>query len=634
MNAKTAAFRNRPSIPPAVVAAAVALTVSLGAVADAQASDYVCKSPIEGTDAVHERFDDYYDCVEPVVDEWLKQHPTEVQRLQRHYELWEFSRDHDLRDSDAAGRFVAENPVDFTERDVELSNGQIEADAPDTAGTAPGVDGAFQRFFVDRAAARMFLTTDTEGLVSFDASERYDFEFEGAVGEAGATDFYVIDEKTAVVEEPNSAGNARDLVVLDISDRSQPQEVRRLHSVLPELEGTSVSIRSVPDRPPTFDEYRAIRQGHFRVSDCGNPPSVTTYHNQHCRPDGDCFLVERHSEPTDNAICERAENRAQITHRRAAPRQRPQPREQVIGRGGRASPDGAAPQPRPEPQRQAEPQLDLHDDGGAVDMLGGEAAPAAEPVAEAEEVEESTPESVEGGDGGAGSLSQMMVHDSLLFVLTADEGEETGWLSTFDISDPRQPQPMHMIGLDNGPEAVQAHEELLLVAGRDALLVASVAVDDGPRLLGERRQRCPVNFDPVVMEGSTAYRTVIIEDRRTRCTSRLEVIDLKKPHEPQLKTTERIQRPRGLAVLGDRLFVADEPEGVRMYDITERSAPKHRHTWQMPGVKDLVISDFDLYAMTPDQVSAFYVAPLFEKGVDPARAADDITGQPAVVRGD
>ena len=628
MIARVTAHRIRPTLSPSALALIAAVVVSITTLADAEASDYICQLPIEGTEAVQESFGEYYECVEPEVDKWLAQHPREVERLRFHYELWEFSRDHDLRDRDAAREFVEAHPVDFSERDVELTAEQIEAQTPQVETQPAGIDGMFQRFFIDRSAARMFLTTDSEGLVSLDISQRYDFDVEGAVGEAGAEDFYVIDDETAVVEEPSDAGHARDLVVLDISDRSDPREIHRLHGVLPNMDETNVSVRSLPDRPPTFEEYRAIREGHFRIRDCGQPPSVTSYHNQHCRPDGTCYLLERHRTPLSGATCERATNRQRLTHRRAAPRTpRQQRRHGRIGRGATGS---AAPSPQPE---STTAEMDTADDAGPVEFFGDVDTGSADRVEAAERVE-SADAMPEGGAGGAGSLSQMMVHDSMLFVLSADHDEETGWLSTFDISDPREPTPMHLIGLDNGPEALQAHEELLLVAGRDALLVASVADREGPRLLGERRQRCPVNFDPVVMEGSTAYRTVIIDNPRTRCRSRLEVIDLKKPYAPRLRTTESINRPRGLAVLGDRLFVADERTGVRLFDITDRTDPEQVHTWRIPGVKDLVISDFDLYALTSDKISTLYVGSLFERGVSLKSSAADVQVHPTVVRGD
>ena len=390
------------------------------------------------------------------------------------------------------------------------------------------------------------------------------------------------------------------MVVLDISDRSDPQEIRRLPGVLPTVSRPALTGSKIPDRPPTFDEYRAIRRGKLYFSQCGHPPTVSTHAGQHCRPDGSCYRQVQQSEPTEEGSCERGTVQAG--------------RPGGMGRAGRT-----APRPRPRAQRAAPAPTEMGaaemEDVMAVDEMGAGAP---------------QPDAPRGGEGGAGSLSQMMVHESTLFVLSADENLDRGWLSSFDISDPTHPRLSHVIGLDNGPEALQIHDNLLLIAGRDALVTASVASSDGPRLLGERRQNCPVNFDPVVVEGSIAYRTIIVDQRRSRCRSRLEVIDLSQPHRPNLRTAEAIDRPRSLVVLGDRLFVADERRGVRVFDLTDPVAPSHTTTWQLPGVKDLVISDFDLYAMTPDKIETFYIAPLY--GSYPSEDDSAIYGQPTIAR--
>lgn len=626
-----ASLRRKPRI--GVVAATLLLAgaVWLVGISDAEASNYVCKKPIAGTESVHVAFDDHYRCVEPITDEWLASHPAAVEQLEEQYQLWRMGRTHDLRDRADAAQFIEEHPIDFTRRRISLSNGDAQSLAPTFSGEPVVVDGMFQRFFVDRAAARMFLTTDDAGLVSVDMSERFDFEVEGEIDVAGGEDFFVIDEDTAVVEEPNDAGNARDLVVLDISDRESPREIRRLRGALPEVGNSQMNPSRIPDRPPTFAEYRAIRQGHFRPRECGASPSVGTYFNQHCRPDGQCFLLERHRSPDSDAVCEREAIRRHITGSRAAPTTPRRPRSRTRGRAG---------EPRPRPSRSAQPMLDS-DDAASVGTLGLSGSGRSADVAEMAEAEAApAPEAPasdsapEGGDGGAGSLSQMMVIDSTLFVLTADAGEDIGWLASFDIGNARRPVPKQIVGLDNGPEALQGHDELLLVAGRDALISASAAAGDGARLLGERRQRCPVNYDPVVMEGSVAYRTIIVDNPRNRCNSRLEVIDLEQPHNPQVLTTKDIDRPRGLAVLDDRLFVADERRGVRVFDISAPARPKIADTWELSGVKDLVLSDFDLYALTDDEVSVYHVAPLFIDRIGMREALSRVDEQPVVVRGD
>jgi hypothetical protein len=239
----------------------------------------------------------------------------------------------------------------------------------------------------------------------------------------------------------------------------------------------------------------------------------------------------------------------------------------------------------------------------------------------------------QGGSGGAGSLSQMMVYGETLYVLSGAHGQSQGWLTSFDLTRPRQPRVRHVVRLDNGPEALQRHDSLLLVAGRDAVVTASLGDASRPRLLGEFRQHCPVNYDPIVVQGTVGYRTIIVEGRRINCTSRLEVIDLSQPHQPVLRTTHPLSRPRGLAVLGERLFVADEDTGVTLFDIADPVSPVQVGTWRLSGVKDLVMSDFDLYALTGEDLFTFYMGPLYQRGADARTSWHKIEGHKTVMRG-
>ncbi|MFW5966808.1 MAG: hypothetical protein ACOCV2_04775, partial [Persicimonas sp.] len=135
-----------------------------------------------------------------------------------------------------------------------------------------------------------------------------------------------------------------------------------------------------------------------------------------------------------------------------------------------------------------------------------------------------------------------------------------------------------------------------------------------------------------VVEGSVAYRTIIVDQPRSRCNSRLEVIDLSQPHDPDVRTTRDLKRPRGLATHGKRLFVADEKRGVRVFDTTDPVSPEEVDTWDLDGVKDLVIDGFDMYAMTSDEIQTFYIGRLFENGADAKEAAGQIEGVKTVVR--
>jgi hypothetical protein len=559
--------------------------------ASALANGFLCEIEESSPPAsVEAAFEEYYQCVVPLLSRWDREHTEEMETLDVLYRTWQVSRGHDLRGAQSAARWVRKHPTDFSDRSVQLTSAQVLAGAPTTSAEPAFVAGTFQRLFVDRGSDQLFLTSDEEGLVSLDISERYAFEVLGTSSQ-GATDFFIVDGTTAFLEETEIDQNG-DLVVLDISDPSNPREVSRMRGVLPKVPR---SLHLTHGEGPSFTTYRLLHEGRLISAECGQPPTVSTHPNLHCRLDGSCYRRELR-DSADEGVC------GQALARELPRPTRPRATTRSVGRsatGGAGVASSAAPPAQINSQR------------------GAEAADMAMP---------------EGGAGGAGSLSQMMVHGSSLYILRAAGGVANGFLLSFDISEPRSPRLAHVLDLDNGPEALQRHDNLLLVAGRDALSTVSIADAGAPRLLGEYRQNCPVNYDPVVVQGSMAYRTIIVDQWGSMCSSRLEVIDLSQPHQPVVRSTTNIDRPRGLAVLGERLFVANENRGVEVFDITDPTRPVNAGTLALDGVKDLVLSGFDLFAMTGEEVKIFYVAPLYEEDHRLARALQELFGITAVTR--
>lgn len=610
--------RSRTHSPRATRASAwfaLLATLMLSGVAYGQSTRYTCLQPESPSDELLAAFRTFHTCTSEALEDWLDEHPAETAQLEELYQAWMAGREHDLRDRPEAAQWTQRHSTNFARRDVSLTGAQVTQHLPAHHGPPVSVEGILQRIFVDRDAQRLFLTTSTEGLLSISTARRWDFQLEGSMERASGSDFFIIDGQWAYLEEEGVQGGGRDLIVLDISNPSRPREVRRLTGVLPSLGGTAHFDSSMAKRPPTFDEYVALREGRMTTAACSALPRLSAHPNVHCSPDGRC-----HRRVTQS------ERRGLDCVAEPAPVVRPMP--------GR--PVGPGPVPRRGAVMMDEPMAVGSGMGAPRPSVAqrsmAESAPApparpegAAPQAPAMEVADA------GAEGGAGALTQMMRHGNALYVLTMQPGQRRGWLTTFDISSPARPRVTRVQQLDNGPEALQRHDNLLLVAGRDALMTVSVGEPTAPRLLGEYRQECPVNYDPVVVDGSMAYRTIIVNDRRTLCTSRLETIDLSQPHQPLLRNTQALQRPRGLAVYGGVLFVADEASGVVLFDLADPTRPSQTHVWSMPGVQDLVLSGFDLYAMSAREVQTFAVAPLFEAGVRRKSAAESLDVRTTVV---
>lgn len=569
---------------PALFSALVLLSLSVPAQAN-----YTCLQPHEPSPELTRAYQRFHSCTSDELDDWLGRHTERVSQLESLYQAWIMARQDDLRGTPEAAIWVNEHPTDFSKPRVGLSAEEVAARAPQHRGNPLGVEGVFQRFFVDRDAQRLFLTTSTEGLVSISTERRYDFELEGALEQSSGSDFFIIDSRWAYIEEPVSGTDSRDLVVLDIEDPSRPVEIQRLRGVLPGLSEHSRFQSSMLSRAPSFAEYVAIREGRMTTPGCSALPQVEGERVAYCSAEGRCYKEVTGSTRSGldcvaNIVPTRPPN--------------------VSIRPGRRVPAGALSAPTARARVDARPAIAPQAEvmgGGSFGRAG--AGTAADSQA-----------SEQGAEGGAGSLSQMMRHENALYVLTTHASNRKGWLTTFDISRPQAPSLVGIQALDNGPEALQRHDNLLLIAGRDALVTASIAEVHAPRLLGEHRQNCPVRFDPVVVEGGIAYRTIIVSAPRSVCRSRLEVIDLTQPHQPIMRNTVTLSRPRGLAVFGGALFIADEHTGLQLYSLADPTSPALANTWSLPGVSDIVLSGYDLYAMSAREIVTMSIAPLFEVG--------------------
>lgn len=755
----------------------------------------LCALPTDAPRLLERASKDYFQCASDHIDPWFRAYPDEVEELEKIYEALQNSRSHDLRGSAAAARFLEHNPVRFQTQTLTLTEEEVASNRPTLEGSPAEVAGEFQRFFVDRNQERLFLTSQTEGLVSLSIAERYQFKFEGAMNRESGREFFIYNDQFAFVEEHSDRRTGRDLVVLDISNHEEPKEAYRLPSLLvqaPLEQDYFPELTSMPSYPPSFEHYLQVKEGRAVIPACGAPPQLASDPNIRCRPDGSCYRWEPRQEPGDFACVAELPQQgdrsliAPLSYKvtgKAASIWAGLPILEVLGiliatilfllfgfaslllllspflvlksktkdvatleeeyrissrhrwKGIQiplflfyitgcaillglmyeefyyswspnhvevwtyflllavfpafvaaivlvlASPlfmifPGLRPflpsAIRSAPGRWSalfagllltgftlitalfgnsiagdgyywaeatEEVASISISSGSVGSSGSmgsspqrsanlirpgqqEAPPAPSPSVNRQASSDRAP-LPQGGQGGAGSLSQMMVAGETLYILSARQGQSRGYLSTFDISRPERPTLQNVLSLNNGPEALQVHDSLLLIAGRDALITASIAYPQAPRFLGQHQQRCPVNFDPVVVHGSFAYRTIIVDpNNRARCQhSQLETIDLSQPHQPRLINTHRLEGPRGLAILHGYLFVADENIGIRLFSLANLRQPRLLATFELPRVKDLVISDFDLYALTPNEIQTFYIAPLYEENTTAAEVA-------------
>ena len=167
-----------------------------------------------------------------------------------------------------------------------------------------------------------------------------------------------------------------------------------------------------------------------------------------------------------------------------------------------------------------------------------------------------------GGSGVGGSMARFTIAGDFLYTLNSRA------LQSFDISIPEAPlvfRDTQNVSFD--VETLFAYGDNLYVGGKQGMYI----YDKNLTLVSEvsHFKSC----DPVVVQNDVAYVTLNTGSscRLNSGKNALEVFDVKDPTTPKLIHTqeEYMMAPTGLGIDGDKLFVCDGSEGLKVFDVNQ-----------------------------------------------------------------
>ncbi len=165
--------------------------------------------------------------------------------------------------------------------------------------------------------------------------------------------------------------------------------------------------------------------------------------------------------------------------------------------------------------------------------------------------------------GKAGSMSRFAVSDNNLYVVTESE------IRVFDATSCTQPVATATVSTSRGgAETIfLGDKNRVLVGTSTGMLIYEENAIGGLQLKGEYSHM--TSCDPVVSDGDLAYVTLRNGDDNP-CgdgfANQLDVVDISNPQWPQLIASFPMTNPHGLAVDGDKLFLADGRDGLKAFD--------------------------------------------------------------------
>lgn len=164
-----------------------------------------------------------------------------------------------------------------------------------------------------------------------------------------------------------------------------------------------------------------------------------------------------------------------------------------------------------------------------------------------------------GQNGIAGSISLFTIIDDYLYVI-----EEGQFLHPFDISDPASPNKFEQVNVWGDVETLFPYESYLFMGTPTGMIVYGTENPTIPAYVSSlsHARGC----DPVVVQNDYAYVTVRSGGPCGGNINQLDVIDISSIYSPELKASFNMKNPHGLGIDGDRLFICDGKQGLKVFD--------------------------------------------------------------------
>ena len=202
-------------------------------------------------------------------------------------------------------------------------------------------------------------------------------------------------------------------------------------------------------------------------------------------------------------------------------------------------------------------------------------------------------------DGTGGSLARFTLVGNYLY--TVDDQS----LRIFDVSNPSKPNfiDYKQIGFDI--ETLYSFDKYLFVGSRLGMFVFDISDPKFPLQLSkvEHVRSC----DPVVSSGDYTYVTLHTNAVCEGNVNQLEIYNTQDLLRPELLTTITLDRPIGLGLYGNYLFVTDK-NVVRVFDVTNPAQPE-----VLKGIEedafDLIIRNNDLFIIGEKSLSQYLLNP-------------------------
>jgi hypothetical protein len=166
--------------------------------------------------------------------------------------------------------------------------------------------------------------------------------------------------------------------------------------------------------------------------------------------------------------------------------------------------------------------------------------------------------------GVGGSMARLtIVNDYLYGVSNSD-------LYAMNISNAASPQLTATRNLGWNIETIYPFKDRLFIGSRTGMFIYSLNNPAQPTQMSQfsHARSC----DPVIADDDYAYVTLRTGSSCDGFNNQLDILNIANLSAPSLIRTVKMTNPHGLAKDGDKLFICDGADGLKMYDVSKRTS--------------------------------------------------------------
>lgn len=163
--------------------------------------------------------------------------------------------------------------------------------------------------------------------------------------------------------------------------------------------------------------------------------------------------------------------------------------------------------------------------------------------------------------GTSGSMARFSIVNDYLYAVSSSQ------LYSFNISDPASPQQTATSNLGWNIETIYPFQNKLFIGSRQGMFIFDLTNPDNPAKQGQFTHA--TSCDPVIADGKYAYVTLRSGTSCNGTINQLDIVDISNLSAPVMRKTYSMSNPHGLSKEGDKLFICDGKEGLKLYDAAD-----------------------------------------------------------------